>query len=406
MEFKYRCRCGGEILVVTKRDAVPAEYTFSCSQCGLGESGVVQGHWFPSKRGYWGQDEFNLASWRVAVALSGVEPLYFGHYGSEDSRDIDLLLVFPDKIPEAIKDEQFWQPHGWARGRVDPTVVAIQDRRVVQVLRDETEFSIPIEDIQNCIYRTVDADLVDYIPPAARDVEGKRRQAVAYAELSPEGLSHFQRDRHNKRTAFVGIQYLALLKGKDAGYTKASVMEWAKAHRFSLRSIIYPPESGWGERGPFWMDAVALATLQRIVLAGEFPRRGKTVEESWRAPWVYDVAPAKYGPVEHDPSLDMGCLICGALIHEDPYPLSHHDVWTETDILCEKHAAIVEDNEEFQAALQQAKEASRWDRELSVSLHREGEVILVEIDWGFTESGSPGYGESAVVKIPIRGKEG
>lgn len=349
----------------------------------------------PSKRGYQPQDEFNLASWAVAVAMSRERPLYFGHYGSEDSRDIDLLIAFRDRIPKEMGDAQFWGG-SWARGRVDPTVVSISEGKVIEILREETEFSIPIEDIQNCIHQTVDASLVDYVPPERRDLEAKRRQLLAYARL-PGEETVYERQQYNKRLAFVFAQYAALLKGEDAGYTKASVVKWARHKGVELLSIIYP--SG---------EPTSLGSLKAIALkvaeTGQLPRWGMIVGKvCWRQPLGYVPGGPGYG--QHDPSLDARCAVCGVPVHENPYPLSKHDAWTRTEVLCDEHSRLVEEDYEFQLALLEVEGGSSSETEHSISLHREGDHLRVEVNWGFTSSCSPDYGQSRKIVIPLKAED-
>lgn len=397
-EFKYKHEaCGGEVLVTTSREKLPATFRYQCGGCGLSGSGEVEPHWVPSKRGYLPQDEFELASWRVAVGITGVVPIYFGHFGSEDSRDIDLLIAFRDRIPKEMGDAQFWGG-SWARGRVDPTVVSISEGKVIEILREETEFSIPIEDIQNCIHQTVDASLVDYVPPERRDLEAKRRQLLAYARL-PGEETVYERQQYNKRLAFVFAQYAALLKGEDAGYTKASVEGWSRPKGMELRYILYPMEGVGTSLGDF------RATIQKVAETGKLPRWGLTVKSgAWREPLVY--APGGPGYAQHDPELDTRCAVCSSPIHGKPYPLSKHDAWARTEILCDAHSKIVEDNYEFQFALLEAEEGSRQrEGETSIILRRIGDSLVVEVNWGFTSSGSPDYGESRRIVIPLKAED-
>lgn len=391
--------CGGVVEVSTSHEYhLPASFKYDCDGCSLRGGGAIEPHWVPSKRGYMPQDELGLAWWRVAVAITGVVPVYFGHYGSEDSRDIDLLVAFRDKIPEAMKEPQFWAGQ-YARFRVDPTVVAISGRKVKDIFRDETEFSIPVEDIQNCIHQTVGANLMDCIPPERRDIEAKRRQLLAYAQLPTGGLTAYERGRHDKRLVFVFAQYVALLQGEDAGYTKARVEAWARPKGMELRYILYPADGVGTALGDF------KATIQKVAETGRLTRWGLAVRSgAWREPLVY--APSGPGWAQHDPSLDGRCAVCGSVVHGNPYPLSKHDAWTGTEILCEDHAEMVEDDYEFQFALLEAEEGNKWGSETSVVLHRRGESLLVvEVNWGFTSSGSPSYGQSRIVKIPLPEEE-
>jgi len=171
---------------------------------------------------------------------------WVGFYGSPDSSDEDVAIVYFHDIPEWV-EKQWLAIHG-SLVMVDPVVVEVKDGRVTKFLGANPDWPHPVEDVQNCLNRTVPelAQKIRYIMPADRDVAAKIAQCRAWLAYFDEAVQEdrYAANRWSKRAGFIGLQALALKWGQDAGYTKEAVRCWAKEH---LKSPVRigPAESVW-----------------------------------------------------------------------------------------------------------------------------------------------------------------
>lgn len=299
-------------------------------------------------RGYFG----GRAKQPSLVAKLGVLGAdWVGSYGSPDSRDEDVALVFFGGIPEVVREN-------WTailmelKDYVDLIAVGVVDSNVVEVLTADPAWPHPVEDIQNCLHQTVPAlaGKVRYIPPAERDTAAKEAQCQAwlehYTELS-KGSYRGQPDHRpaldlwSKRAGFIGIQLLALHRGEDAGYTKESVGAWAAENIRLLdpRSSWLPPvdhpqwEEGRGlrnhdhQRAYTFLNEVVEDASYRFVkgarVVGELKNYGQAPLEVVKTEWWEPRTPLVQPP-QHEDAEQFGLGICplcgGELEYPEVYP--------------------------------------------------------------------------------------
>jgi len=198
----------------------------------------------------------------VSLFFGMINPDWMGFYGSPDSKDEDIALIFFREIPVWVKEN--WEIlRKWvvsittcsSMKGIDPIAVSVKNGAVNEILGADPDWPHPKEDVQNCLYQTVPAvpelaDRINYISPDKRNIEEKIIQCRAW-------LDYFSRnpvdaktrkppyeiwDLWAKRAGFIGIQLLALKQGQDAGYTKKSVREWAEKNIKMLRKPLPPTD--------------------------------------------------------------------------------------------------------------------------------------------------------------------
>lgn len=315
----------------------------------------------------------------------GPDPEYIGHFGSANSHDIDLTVVYNDHIPDPLKNDMAVFQDDKSPMKIDPTVIAIADGRIVEINNTPTKFSIPIQDIANCINKTV-PELKDKIQYKSLYLEEKYKQALAYFTMDREGLDPWQSLLHFKRCLFVGIQYLAMLEGKNAGYTKVDVENWARINIYNssifdyinlnkedLDKIVfnevkyrgypghhYPKElvpasqKEVSDRLESLFKSTAFVFLEEVIKnkkdpikKGYFYRR----EVSHSPPVMYYLQYESLN-LDNSEAVERGCLVCKKQTGDKPYPFyGDNDEWwvgmAETGFLCENDKAIVQNNPEF-----------------------------------------------------------